>query len=244
MKVNAIIQARCGSTRFPNKVFADIDGEPLIWHVVNRLSYTKKIDEIIIATTVNEKDDKIEKWCSNNDIGCYRGDENDVLNRYYCASQEFPSDIIVRITADDPFKEPDVIDRVINKLIDGQYDYVTNNYPPSFPEGLDCEAFTWETLKKMENLATEDFEREHVTQYIFKHLEDFQTANVSSKKMLKDYRWTIDTRQDYEMVREIYAKRDMNKNGILLMEEILDILNKNPKILEINSSVHRSLMYQ
>ena len=83
MKVNAIIQARCGSTRFPNKVFADINGKPLIWHVVNRLTFAKTIDQIVIATTVNKKDDQIETWCKENNIACFRGSENDVLNRYY-----------------------------------------------------------------------------------------------------------------------------------------------------------------
>ena len=167
MKVNAIIQARCGSTRFPNKVFADINGNPLIWHVVNRLTYAKTIDQIVIATTVNEKDDQIEAWCKENNITCFRGSENDVLNRYYSTSTAFPSDVVVRITADDPFKEPAVIDMVVNKLINEDYDHVTNNFPPSFPEGLDCEAFTFKALEESEKATHDSFEREHVTQYIY-----------------------------------------------------------------------------
>ena len=149
MSVNAIIQARCGSTRFPNKVFADIDGKPLLWHSVNRLYAAKNIDEVIIATTVNSKDDQIEKWCKENDVKCYRGSENDVLNRYFSASKAFPSDVVVRITSDDPFKEPSVIDQVIAKLLTGDYDLVTNNFPPSFPEGFDCEAFTFKALESL-----------------------------------------------------------------------------------------------
>ena len=166
MSVNAIIQARCGSTRFPNKVFAMIDGKPLLWHVVNRLTYAKKIDDIVVATTINSKDDKIEKWCKENNIHCYRGREEDVLNRYYSASEAFPSDYVVRITADDPFKEPKVIDAVIAKLIEENYDHVTNNLPSSFPEGLDCEAFRKEALDRSEKEAETAFEREQVTQYI------------------------------------------------------------------------------
>lgn len=125
MSVNAIIQARCGSTRFPDKVFADIDGKPLIWHVVNRLRYAGKIDRIIIATTVSAKDDKIESWCRENGVDCFRGSEENVLNRYYSASEAFPSDYVVRITADDPFKEPAVIDAVITKLQEEGCDHVT-----------------------------------------------------------------------------------------------------------------------
>lgn len=187
MKVNAIIQARCGSTRFPNKVFADINGNPLIWHVVNRLTYAKTIDQIVIATTVNEKDDQIEAWCKENNITCFRGSENDVLNRYYSTSTAFPSDVVVRITADDPFKEPAVIDMVVNKLINEDYDHVTNNFPPSFPEGLDCEAFTFKALEESEKATHDSFEREHVTQYIYHNPDKFKIGNVSCEKNLSPF---------------------------------------------------------
>ena len=244
MIVNAIIQARCGSTRFPNKVFADIDGNPLLWHVVNRLKYTEIIDEIIIATTVNLKDDKIEEWCKTESVKCFRGSEEDVLNRYYGASVAFPSDVVVRVTADDPFKEPKVIDQVIQKLIDEKLDLVTNNFPPSFPEGLDCEAFTFEVLQLMEKTTLDSFEREHVTQYVYHNPDKFKIGNVASELQLSSFRWTIDNTEDYEMVKAIYAKRKKGAEGILLMDEILEILNKNPEISKINSGVKRSAMYQ
>ena len=244
MKVNAIIQARCGSTRFPDKVFADIDGKPLLWHAVNRLRYTEMIDDIILATTTDRKDDRIENWCRSESVKCFRGSENDVLNRYYSASLEFPSDIVVRVTADDPFKEPHVIDKVIGKLIDDKLDLVTNNFPPSYPEGLDCEAFTFEVLQTMENNAHDSFEREHVTQYVYHNPEKFKIGNVVSEKQLSSYRWTIDNYEDYEMVKSIYAKREKASDEILLMDEILKILVENPEIAGINSNVKRSAMYQ
>ena len=243
MSVNAIVQARCGSSRFPDKVFAIIDGKPLIWHVINRLKCAKTIDDIIVATTINPLDDKIEKWCKTNNINCFRGSEDNVLNRFYLASNSFPSDYIVRITADDPFKEPEIIDKIVKTLICEGLDYVTNNFPPSFPEGLDCEAFTKKTLEAMESKATKPIEREHVTQYIFRHLNEFRIKNISCDKMLKQYRWTIDTKQDYDYVVAIYAARK-NKEGLLLMEEILLILEDNPSLSKINSSVKRSLMYK
>lgn len=242
-KVNAIIQARCGSTRFPDKVFLDINGKPLLWHVVNRLTYATMIDDIIIATTVNSKDDKIERWCQNNNLKCFRGDENDVLNRYYCASTAFPSDVIVRVTADDPFKEPSVIDAVVGKLIEDEYDLVTNNFPPSFPEGLDCEAFTSNVLQTVECAAQDSFEREHVTQYVYHNPNKFNIGNVVSARQLSSYRWTIDNEEDYEMVKAVYANRKKGKTGILLMDEILQILDKNPDISGINSKVKRSAMF-
>ena len=245
MTVNAIIQARCGSTRFPNKVFADIDGKPLLWHVVNRLKYAEMIDDIIIATTLSSKDDKIEEWCNVNSINVFRGNEEDVLNRYYCASVAFPSDIIVRITADDPFKEPKVINAIIKKLIEEKLDLVTNNFPPSYPEGLDCEAFTSKVLDIMEKNAKDSFEREHVTQYIYHNPDKFKIGNVLSERQLSFYRWTIDNLEDYEMVKAVYAKRKENSSeGIMLMDEILTILENNPEISLINSQVKRSAMYQ
>lgn len=244
MSTNAIIQARCGSTRFPNKVFADVNGKPLIWHVVNRLTHAKTINKIVIATTINEKDDKIEKWCNENNVACYRGSENDVLNRYYSASVAFPSDIVVRITADDPFKEPAVIDAVVNKLINEGFDHVTNNFPPSWPEGLDCEAFTFAALEALEKSTNDAFEREHVTQYIYHNPDKFKIGNVASPKNLSYLRWTIDKEVDYEMVKAVYAHRNPANTDILLLDEILDILEKNPEIKEINSSVERSAMYK
>lgn len=244
MSVNAIIQARCGSTRFPNKVFALIDGKPLLWHVVNRLKFATKIDDIIVATTVSEKDDKIEEWCKENNIHCFRGSEENVLNRYYSASEAFPSDYVVRITADDPFKEPKVIDAVITKLIEEGYDHVTNNLPPSFPEGLDCEAFKKSALDRSEKEAETAFEREHVTQYIYHHPEIFKIGNVSNGENLSYLRWTVDKDVDFEMVKAVYAHRNPANKGILLMDEILDILKANPEIEKINSEVERSAMYK
>lgn len=244
MIVNAIIQARCGSTRFPNKVFALIDGKPLLWHVVNRLKYATKIDDIIVATTVSEKDDKIEDWCKENNVHCFRGSEENVLNRYYSASEAFPSDYVVRITADDPFKEPKVIDAVITKLIEEGYDHVTNNLPPSFPEGLDCEAFKKSALDRSEKEAETAFEREHVTQYIYHHPEIFKIGNVSNAENLSYLRWTVDKDVDFEMVKAVYAHRNTANKGILLMDEILDILKAYPEIEKINSEVERSSMYK
>lgn len=243
MSVNAIIQARCGSTRFPNKVFTQINGKPLLWHVVTRLKYAKKIDDIIVATTMNSVDDEIESWCCENNIKCFRGSENDVLNRFYNASIKFPSDVVVRITADDPFKEPSVIDKVIETYLHGEYNYVTNNFPPSFPEGLDCEVFSSKLLAEMEENSRDSFEREHVTQYVFRHREKYSIGNVSNDKNLSHLRWTIDTVDDLNMVKTVYSYREKN-NGILLMDEIMEIIGKHPEIIDINSNVARSAMYK
>ena len=138
-----------------------------------------------------------------------------------------------------------MIEAVIKKLIDEKLDLVTNNFPPSYPEGLDCEAFTFEVLEMMEKSAKDSFEREHVTQYIYHNSDKFKIGNVSNDRQLSFYRWTIDNQEDYEMVKAIYAKRKKNTSKeIMLMDEILDILEKNPEISLINSQVKRSTRYQ
>ena len=244
MKVNAIIQARCGSTRLPGKIFMEINGKPLLWHVVNRLKYTELIDDIIVATTTDSKDDATEEWCNKNEIKCYRGSEDNVLNRFYKAAVAFPCDVIVRVTADDPFKEPSIVDRIIKKLIDENLDIACNVFPPSFPEGLDCEVLKFNVLETMEKTTNDPYDREHVTPYIYNHPEKFKIGNLTSSRQLSNYRWTIDNEEDYEMVNAIYEKRKNQQEEILLMEEILEILEENPEIASINSDVKRSAMYQ
>lgn len=242
MTVNAIVQARCGSLRFPEKVFAEIDGKPLLWHVIKRLSFAKMIDDVVVATTTSGNDDIIEEWCVKEKVHYCRGSEKDVLNRYYQASKEYPSDVIVRITADDPFKEPKVIDEVIETLLTRDYDLVTNNFPPSFPEGLDCEAFYYRVLEDMEKNSVDAFEREHVTQYVYRNPDKYRIGNVACKKQLSNYRWTIDNIEDLNMVNAIYKER--KEEGVLLMDEILSILEKHPEISGINAMVKRSDMYK
>ena len=244
MKVNAIIQARCGSTRLPGKIFMEIAGKPPLWHVVNRLTYANLIDDIVVSTTTGIKDDAVEEWCDENNVKCFRGSEEDVLNRFYNAATTFPCDVIVRVTADDPFKEPSIIDKIIKKLVDANLDLATNVFPPSFPEGLDCEVFTFDVLQTMEKTTNDSYDREHVTPYIYNNPDKFKIGNVLSNLQLSSYRWTIDNKEDYEMVNVIYDNRKNQNEGILLMDEILEILEKNPEIASINSDVERSAMYK
>ena len=146
MNIVAIIQARLGSTRFPEKVFANLVGKPLIWHIINRLKYSQKINTIVLATTNTGRDDELAKWAEIESVNLYRGSENNVLERFYFAAKQYSADIIVRITADDPFKEPMIIDKVIEKLLSEKLDFAYNNNPPTFPEGLDTEVFTFKAI--------------------------------------------------------------------------------------------------
>lgn len=240
--ISAIIQARVSSTRLPNKVFANIDGEPLLWHVVNRLKQSTYLDDIVIATTDNIADDLIEQWASENKISCFRGSENDVLKRYYDTAKNNNSTTIVRITADDPFKDYEIMDEVINQFILEKADFACNNFPPSYPEGLDVEVFSFSALETAYKNSVSDFEKEHVTQYFYKNSNDFNIISIKNEINLSNLRWTIDTKEDLEMTRKIYNKFTDNKS-IFLMKDILKILDENPEILEINKKVGRSIMY-
>lgn len=242
--VVAIIQARCGSSRLPNKVFADICGHSLIWHVVNRLKHAKTINKIIIATTISSNDDKLSQWALDNNIEVYRGSENDVLNRFYEAAQSTDADIVIRITADDPLKDPDILDRVVNELLQENIDVSTNNLPPTFPEGLDVEAFTKEALIKAEKESDDPFEREHVTQYFYHNPHLFKIHNILNDSDLSYLRWTIDENSDLEMIREIYSLLFRGDSEIFYLPEILELLIEHPDIIQMNTNVQRSEMYK
>lgn len=241
----AIIQARCGSSRFPGKVFADLCGKPLIWHVVNRLHYCQRVDRIIIATTNKSQDDALIRWADENHVEAYRGDENDVLHRYYTTALKAglgSGDIVVRVTADDPFKEPSLIDKVVEQVESGCAVFACNNNPPTYPEGLDCEVFTFDALERADKESCDSFEREHVTQYMYRHPDKFPSVNVSQTVDQSNLRFTLDTEVDYEMVKQVY--NHLYQSGrIFVLSDILALFDQYPQIPQINSAVARSAMY-
>lgn len=243
MKVAAIIQARRGSTRLPDKVFLELSNKPLLEHVVFRLKNSSFLDEIIIATTSSSNDNLIESWANNNKINIFRGSENNVLERYYEAAKKYNVDVIVRITADDPFKDYRLIDEAVSILIEKKLDFVCNNNPVSFPEGLDVEVFTFNALEVSYNNAVSDFDKEHVTQYIHKNKDKFNIANIQNDWDLSFHRWTLDTIEDYQFAQKIYS--ELYKEGdVFLREEIFDLLEKYPAIIELNNRVNRSDLYR
>lgn len=243
MNVVAIIQARTGSTRLPNKIFSKLSGYYLLSHVVERLKISKEINKIVIATTTNNKDNSIEEWCKENRIEFYRGSEENVLKRYYNTAKKFKAKIIIRITADDPFKDYRIIDKAINILKENKYDFVCNNNPVSFPEGLDVEVLTMDALSISFFNSISKFEQEHVTQYIHRNKEKFKIFNIENEKDLSCLRWTIDTVEDFLFAKEIYNNL-YRRNDIFLTEDIIELLNKFPKLSKINNEVQRSQLYK
>jgi len=232
----AIIQARMSSTRLPGKVMEDISGKPMLWHVINRIRYSKLIDKIVVATSINKKDDIIENFCKENGIFYYRGDEEDVLKRYYETAKIYNANKIVRITSDCPLIDPEIVDIVIKEHIKDKVDYTSNTIERTFPRGLDTEVFNFETLKKTNELAKEKYQREHVTIFIYENPHLFKIKNVRNFKDLSDLRWTVDEEKDLIFVREIY-KRLYNQGNIFYMRDILEILKKEQDLKKINEMV-------
>ncbi len=244
MKTAAIIQARCGSSRFPNKVFADICGQPLIYHVVDRLQFSKRIDQVVLATTENPLDDRLAAWGEERGVTVYRGSEEDVLQRYAGAARAVSADVIVRVTADDPFKDPALIDAALARLEAEGFDVVCNNIPPTYPEGLDVEVFTISALMRAQSESVSAFEREHVTQYFYRHPALFRIGFERNTSDLSRFRWTIDTELDLAMVRRVYeALYRPSLGGYFTWRDILSYLEKAPEVASINSDVPRSAMY-
>jgi spore coat polysaccharide biosynthesis protein SpsF len=241
--ITAIIQARLGSTRFPRKIFCELAKKPLIWHVINRLKYSHKIDKIVLATTDTTNDDELVNWAVNENIGIFRGNENNVLERYYFAAKQFSADIIVRITADDPFKDPVIIDNVIELLQKNNLDFAYNNNPATFPEGLDTEVFTFAALEKAFLQSKDDYEKEHVTQYFYRNIASFRQDNYSYETNLSALRWTIDTQADFLMVQKIYNIL-YKENTIFYLDDILEVLKNQPEIAKMNCDIPRSAMYK
>ena len=239
--ITAIIQARMGSTRLPGKTLMDISGHPMLWHVVNRARQIEALDEIVVATSDNASDDSIVAFCKQERIPCFRGDEDDVLDRYYQAAKWIGADVIVRITPDCPLIDPDVVDDVVKCYVDGDYDYVSNTDPPTFPDGLDTEVFSFEALERAWREAKLQSEREHVTPYIRKHPELFRIGNVTYGEDLSSMRWTVDEPQDLEFVRAVYDHLESMSSG---MADVLDVLKKHPELMEINAGIGRNEGYQ
>jgi len=242
MKVVAIVQVRMGSTRLPGKSLIDIAGQPLLAHVIDRVCASAYVQDIVVATTTNPEDDPIEELAQKRKVVCYRGSVADVLDRYFQAARLAQADIIVRITADDPFKDPDVIDLVVRCLLaDETLAYASNTIEPTFPEGLDVEAFRFAALERAWQEARLPSEREHVTPYLWKHQELFHLANIRHSEDLSKLRWTLDYEQDLEFAREVY--RRLYRGQVFKMDEILRLLRKEPQLAAINAGFQRNAGY-
>jgi glutamate-1-semialdehyde aminotransferase/spore coat polysaccharide biosynthesis protein SpsF (cytidylyltransferase family) len=243
MRIVVIVQARMGSTRLPGKVLADVQGHPVLWHVVTRALLAPGANAVIVATSDKQQDDPIADLCQAHDIPCFRGSEGDVLDRYYGAAREHQADVVVRVTGDCPLLDPEVLDRVVQTYLQGGFDYVSNTLRPTYPDGLDAEVFSFAALEEAWRDASLPAEREHVTPYI-RASGRFRTRNVTSDVWppTAHLRWTVDGPADLEFVRQVYARLGQGDRSFG-WREVVRLSEEFPDLMQINAGSVRNEGY-
>jgi len=196
-KVVAILQARMTSSRLPGKVLKPILGQSMLALQIERTKYSQLIDELIVATSTEDSDQPIQDWCNKNKVKCFRGNLNNVLERYFQAAKQYPSEHIVRMTADCPLIDSSIIDEVIKLHLREKNDYTSNCIEPTFPDGLDVEVMTQKALKKSSELSNKSSEKEHVTLHIRNHPELYKIGSFKNDVNIQDKRWTVDYIEDF-----------------------------------------------
>jgi spore coat polysaccharide biosynthesis protein SpsF len=236
LDVIAIVQARMGSTRLPGKVLKKINNRFVLDYVIERLKFSDRINDVILATTTDKKDDVLETYAIEREVRYFRGSEEDVLSRYYHAAKKYGGEIIVRITSDCPLIDPEIVDNVINKHIDNKVDYTSNVIKRTYPRGLDTEVFNFDVLAEAYKNANEKYQQEHVTSYMIEHPEKFKLQNIEAKGKLKrpDIRITVDTEEDFELIKKIILHFN---NLNFKTEDIIGFLDRNPELIEINKNI-------
>jgi glutamate-1-semialdehyde 2,1-aminomutase len=236
MKVIAIIQARMGSTRMPKKVMKELNGMPMIELLLKRLSKSKEINQIIIATSINNNNNVLKDYVRKIGYKCEEGSENDVLDRYYNVAIKYDAEAIVRITGDCPLIDHDLVDLCIQTFKKENCDYLSNTIPPTYPDGLDVEVFTIESLKRAHSEAHLLYDREHVTPYI-KESGKFKCLVIKNKLDLSNLRWTVDEPEDFEVINNVieYFKPDI----YMSWEKIYNLHMIKPELFEKNIATKR-----
>ncbi len=238
-----IIQARVSSSRLPGKVLKPVLGVPMILRQIERVQNAKLIDHLVIATSQDVSDDPLEKICKDNGLDCFRGSLNDVLDRFYQAAKLYHPDHVVRLTGDCPLADPKVIDQVIQFHFDNNYDYSSNTIETTYPDGLDIEIMCFACLEKAWKEATLSSQREHVTPFIHQQPQLFKLGSFKNRIDLSHLRWTVDEPADFEVINTIYE--NLYQDGkIFTMEVILSFLQKNSKLMDVNSMYQRNEGYQ
>jgi spore coat polysaccharide biosynthesis protein SpsF len=241
MNVVAVIQARMNSRRLPNKVLLPLSGRTVLEHIYNRLKYCKTLNEIVVATSSADLDQSIVKLCQQINIKYYKGNLEDVLDRFYQVATLYKADVIVRITGDCPVIDPNIVDEVVNYYLNDDYDFCSLS--GDFPDGLDCQVFKFQALKKSWKEAKLPSDREHVGSYIEKTCPKlFKIGSFKKFKDLAHHRWTLDEPKDYAFLKEIFS-RLYNKDKFFCTADILKLLEKEPDLFEINREIKRNEGY-
>jgi spore coat polysaccharide biosynthesis protein SpsF (cytidylyltransferase family) len=233
VKVVAIIQARLGSTRLPGKVLIELDGMAVLGHVIARAQRIAGVDEVAVATTPASEDDGVAEYAGDRGATVFRGDELDVLNRYGDCAREMNADAVVRITADCPLIDPELSGRVVLRYLEGDIDYASNYKPPTFPDGLDTEVFSFAAIDEAQRSADRPSEREHVTPYIWQHPENFRLANITQEVDHSGLCWTLDSPQDLEMMQALATHLEMPLVDANY-RDLMNVMRNHPQVAAIN----------
>ncbi|MBN1881998.1 MAG: glycosyltransferase family protein [Deltaproteobacteria bacterium] len=236
--IGAVIQARMTSTRLPGKVLMEVNGKPLLEYLVERISYCRNVDRIVIATTTNEADNPIAAFANKRGICCYRGSEDDVLERYFKAAKKFDIDTVIRVTADCPLIDPYLCDAIVEKFKNEHYEYIGT--APSFAEGLDIEIMSVHALQKAHREAKNKSEREHVTLYITSNPHLFRSVRLENETDDSMYRITVDEEVDFKVVESIIDALYKEGERPFDQFQIKRFLDDHPEIYNLNRHIIRN----
>jgi len=243
VRVVAIVQGRMGSTRLPGKVLKELAGRPMIEHVLERAAAIEGVDQVVLATSDRAMDDPLVDQVERQGLaGVFRGSEDDVLARYLGAAVAAGADAVVRVTADCPLLSPSVSARVVRALLesDAPCDYVSNTLTRSYPRGLDTEAFSFAALAEAEAEATDPWDREHVTPFIWRQPKRFRLREVCDDDSDRSaHRWTVDTPEDFELISRIYSELWRPSRPLFEYDEVIRCLDAHPDWVELNRHVQQ-----
>lgn len=220
-----------GSSRLSGKVLKTLGEKSVLQHVFDRLEKCKNVTKSVLATTDSKGDDVLEEWAHDHGIEVFRGSEFDVLQRYYDTAKYFNADIVVRVTSDCPFIDYEILDDIVSLHIAKGSDYTSNVHPPTFPDGLDVEVFSFEALEQANKFGKDPKQREHVTPYIWDKINNFKCINYANKEDYSNIRVTLDTLDDYNFLKKIEAGIKV-KN--FKLNELIEFVNNNRDLLLLN----------
>lgn len=235
-KVVACVQARMGSSRLPGKTMADIGGRPVIGRLVERLQMAKRIDEIVLATSTNTKDDVLAEWAGWHRIACHRGSEGDVLRRVVEALRRAKGEIAVHVCGDTPLLDAAVIDGAVERFLEGGCDGVSNTWKLTYPQGVDAQVFRVDDLAEIADAVGDPAVREHVTLYFYEHPERYRIVHMTAPRDSRgaEYRFQLDYAEDLEFIRTVYARLEPEYGPAFATREIVALLARDSRLAEIN----------
>ncbi len=240
MRKIATVEARMSSSRLPGKVLLPLAGKPSLERLVERARRSKKIEDVVIATTVSPKDDAIVEWGKKNGVSVFRGSEEDVLLRVLEAAKAFRGDVIVELTGDCPLLDPAHIDELVTYWEENDFDYVSNILERTYPRGFDTQVFARSVLEEVDKLTQDPADRENVSLYIYEHPERYKLGGKTAAPEMygPDIRICTDTKEDYEVISRIYEAL-YPKNPAFNARDIMDYLRAHPEVAAINARIQQ-----